>query len=337
VSLENANLLFSKYLNKNCTSISVVDFGYNNRSYIVLCDDGEEYVLRLCGKHWERYKTVSEVNSLRFIKENTTLPVPIIYHYDSSKEEIGFEYLIMEKMPGRLMYHEWDNFSLEEKEELVKDIARYVIELRSIRFDKIGGFDEEPGRVGKGVEENSGPFNSEADFIKFTLAKKINTIENNDKYVPQRKFLPQLNTIFENLLDYTLFEHNTSFYMTHYDWDSRNILVENNKVSAILDWEFAGSYPFHVEYKNSFDFAKDLSDSERCKEIFYNILESNNIETPRSVSDWSEREEFDEFLENVAPWWINHMESDDVEGMLRKLQKCEIVITAYLKKVNLSQ
>jgi hypothetical protein len=35
-----------------------VGVGYNNLSYYVSLENGKEYVLRLCGKHWTYLKTV---------------------------------------------------------------------------------------------------------------------------------------------------------------------------------------------------------------------------------------------------------------------------------------
>lgn len=48
-----------------------------------------------------RYKTESEVATIEFARQNTSLPVPQIIAFDSNNEnELGFEWILMEMMPG---------------------------------------------------------------------------------------------------------------------------------------------------------------------------------------------------------------------------------------------
>ena len=44
-------------------------------------------------------KTESEVATMRYLRERTAIPVPVIYHYDSNPfNRLGGEYIIMSKV-----------------------------------------------------------------------------------------------------------------------------------------------------------------------------------------------------------------------------------------------
>ena len=44
-------------------------------------------------------KTESEVATMRYLRERTAIPVPVIYHYDSNPyNRLGGEYILMSKV-----------------------------------------------------------------------------------------------------------------------------------------------------------------------------------------------------------------------------------------------
>lgn len=46
-----------------------------------------------------RLKTESEVATMRYLRERTTVPVPVVYHYDSNPfNRLGGEYILMSKV-----------------------------------------------------------------------------------------------------------------------------------------------------------------------------------------------------------------------------------------------
>ena len=53
-------------------------------------------------------------------------------------------------------------------------------------------------------------------------------------------------------------DHEIAF--THADFAPRNILVEDGRVTAILDWEYAGWYPAYWEYCQSFRHLRPMYD-----------------------------------------------------------------------------
>ena len=82
------------------------------------------------------FKTRSEVATIRYVQEFSTIPVPKIYAYSAELEWQGdanemqpFEWILMELMPGQPLRNRWRKMSMEAKCSLVKDIARFQIKL----------------------------------------------------------------------------------------------------------------------------------------------------------------------------------------------------------------
>jgi hypothetical protein len=53
---------------------------------------------------------------------------------------------------------------------------------------------------------------------------------------------------------------NHKIVFTHADFSPRNILIEGGRVTAILDWEYAGWYPEHKEYIQAFRYVRPMPD-----------------------------------------------------------------------------
>ena len=72
------------------------------------------------------YKTMSEVSTVEWISHTTNIPVPQVIIYQSSQEDpIGFEWIIMTRMPGRPLKELWHSLSFSAKTSLVGEFAAY--------------------------------------------------------------------------------------------------------------------------------------------------------------------------------------------------------------------
>ncbi|KAL6407258.1 putative kinase-like protein [Ilyonectria robusta] len=88
-----------------------------------------------------RYKTESEAATIRFVQERTSVPVPRIYAFDSNlRPDVGFEWIIMERMPGKPLRQQWRSMSIDAKAALVRTVAQFQAELLrpANRFTSLG-------------------------------------------------------------------------------------------------------------------------------------------------------------------------------------------------------
>lgn len=84
-------------------------------------------------------KLESEVATLQYIRAHTPVPVPKVIGWSSDpSNSAGTEYMILEKVPGVSAYHAWNTLNMEAKETLVRDVAKHLLSLFTLRFAQAG-------------------------------------------------------------------------------------------------------------------------------------------------------------------------------------------------------
>ncbi|KAH6874918.1 hypothetical protein B0T10DRAFT_414780 [Thelonectria olida] len=91
------------------------------------------------------WKTLSEVATTEWVRDNTSLPVPEILGFHATcSNPIGFEWIAMTKMPGRPLHEVWGQISFEAKKGVIKRLAEFAVETFDQQFFRIGSiFPEE--------------------------------------------------------------------------------------------------------------------------------------------------------------------------------------------------
>ena len=121
--------------------------GAFNKLYTIAVSDSNgnldypRYIFRATSPVEPFYKTASEVATLSYIREHTTVPVPCVIAYSSTVEnELGCEWILMEKVPGVALAKIWSDIDLETKGRETKSIAGFVRQLWDIQphFTAIG-------------------------------------------------------------------------------------------------------------------------------------------------------------------------------------------------------
>ena len=163
--------------------VSFLDAGTINRAYAVqVKEEKNKYIMRVSLPLDPKNKTASEVTTHKWLRLNcTTIPVPeIIAFDDSNKNPIGFEWILMEYMPGQCLYDKWRKIPWEDKIALVKKVVDCQIELMKSTFKTIGSLRETEAGIAPGhcvtpyftVGDNfdydvpRGPFDSSCDWIQ---------------------------------------------------------------------------------------------------------------------------------------------------------------------------
>ncbi|KFY91998.1 hypothetical protein V500_04381 [Pseudogymnoascus sp. VKM F-4518 (FW-2643)] len=154
---------------------------------VFLPEKDETLILRINLPLDPRFKTLSEVETINWVRDNTNIPVPKIVHYDASNANpIGFEYILMTKLPGKQLSEEmWKSISFPAKEELFRQIAELSSCLYKNQLRGIGSIQSaSPPSVGPVVARElfwhdsihidvpRGPFSSARDWFKAILEIK---------------------------------------------------------------------------------------------------------------------------------------------------------------------
>ena len=83
------------------------------------------YVFRVTIPVGPFYKTASEVTTLSYIREHTSVLVPCIIAYSPTADnELGFEWILIEKVPSVSLETPWRGMDIEMKERETKEVAR---------------------------------------------------------------------------------------------------------------------------------------------------------------------------------------------------------------------
>ncbi|KAH8829747.1 hypothetical protein DL96DRAFT_1460872 [Flagelloscypha sp. PMI_526] len=84
-------------------------------------------------------KLRSEVATLQYIALHTSVPVPEVYHWNAdATNEVGAEYMIMQKIPGTPAVYIWNDLSFPIKERVVRQVAEHLSALFALRFAHAG-------------------------------------------------------------------------------------------------------------------------------------------------------------------------------------------------------
>ncbi|KAJ7276623.1 kinase-like domain-containing protein [Mycena rebaudengoi] len=166
---------------------------------------------------------------MRFIAENTTVPVPKVYSVRKYGRVTAIE---MEFVRGREATHAWNTMSVEAQRALLEELISYVKQLRSLTpptpelvASTTSGhcvdhrFGVRPG----------GPFTRHEEFHCFL--REGDELWQWDNY-------PEVA------------ESHTKTYIskfTHGDLLPRNVMVHEGRISAIIDWDSAGWRPEYWE------------------------------------------------------------------------------------------
>jgi aminoglycoside phosphotransferase len=163
----------------------------------------------------------AEKDALELVRVNTSIPVPRVYDYYKSAE---FEHLVIERLPGITLEEAWPTLEVYEKERIADEVVAFLEEIRKLRspYIKAALLHRKPLRSGI---VDAADFNLER-FKQFSSNKHISA------YVQARidSLHPQPNVF------------------THGDLDWSNILVNDKKVSGIIDWESSGYFPAYWEW-----------------------------------------------------------------------------------------
>lgn len=195
---------------------------------------GSQYIL----KDRESYPPDYETQNTRFLQINTSIPVPLtVLEWDEPDDS---SLRITKRIDGITLDKAWPNLSEAEKHNIAKQTCNYLGQLRSLHSDQIESLDHKPlydsFLFSGGDNTPHGPLKSDDELW--------------DKMAGNIKHLPnQVQTILRQNMPPA-----TPYTFTHGDLSQVNIIVKDNNVAGIIDWERSGYLP------RWWEFVKTLKD-----------------------------------------------------------------------------
>lgn len=241
--------LFKGVLEKNqIKEISIIDEGCRTTNYIVESIFNKKYILKIFYEKSDSYK-----KEIKLFKElSGKIPVSYIYKFSRAEFLEKREYIIYNYLEGQSLssYIQRGN---KIDSELAKQAACILSSIHKNRYNKIGFLNENLI-----IKQELPPI---TEWYKMFMGKNaVRKLGENLK----EKILHIVNQKKGRLI-----ELKNSASLIHGDFQGTNILVKDNNISGILDWEFSmAGYPIadigqFFRYDNCFD--NDLLQIFKCE------------------------------------------------------------------------
>ncbi|KAF7541351.1 hypothetical protein G7Z17_g11980 [Cylindrodendrum hubeiense] len=328
----------------DCT-VKFLTAGAFNKIYLVEPQGQRNLIMRVSLPVDPRYKTAGEVATLRWIRRSTTIPVPeVIAYRDSSDNATGYEWILMELMPGTSVYSVWRKMSLTAKKSLAEQVAGYQAQLfkaaqDAVAFQKIGTLsdindentDTTPHRIVSRLffwgqhfnfDVPRGPFHSSYDWLntcisiivkeQHTAIEEAGDEDEREDAKFQLRIAEKLRTLLPKIFP-AIQNPQERTVLYHDDLSLSNMLVDNNgAIVAVIDWEFVSAIPLWA----ATEMPKFLCGPQREEEPNRDIYAD---ESPEDADEYRKSTKDSEILDNEGKdelFWIHMMEYDQTQ--LRK-------------------
>lgn len=336
---EQAESLIRTHLHETITSFECVDIGYNNLLFFIkTAENQQEYALKIGGRYWIRIKTEAEVRALQLLHEHTTIPAPKVLAYSSDRDnEFGVEWILMTRLPGQNLRDvcSKQTLSTNAKKSIIRDLADYVAQMhfKVPRYDQIGAFTLD-GHIGTDLNK-LGPWSTYEQFIRTRAQSERSALNTNPVFASIKDTMLDAIDRFERL-PFPSFDH-LPFVFSHGDLDFQNILVcmddsDSPRITGIVDWEWAGSFPCSEEYFTSYNNINDDNDKD-IQEFFFDELEKRNVLTPRTIQRFSLLKKFNQLVTNLAPWYLTDLDNPDDPAVNTSLHECRSTVQSALEEI----
>jgi aminoglycoside phosphotransferase (APT) family kinase protein len=211
-------------------AVSELKEGWFNAAYHVRLSDGREVILKIAPLKeaeimtYEKHIMMTEVASMRLVRENPAIPVPEIYAFDTTRDICDSEYFFMEKLAGDNYGNVKEAFSPVMQAQIDQQIGTIIREINGFTGTYFGydGNSDLRGETWKGA------------FLKIIDA----VLE--DGVRKQADFGYTTDEIRAAVLKHApSLEAVTTPQLVHWDaWDL-NFFVKDGNVTGIIDFERA--------------------------------------------------------------------------------------------------
>ncbi|KAI9833944.1 MAG: hypothetical protein M1819_003453 [Sarea resinae] len=155
--------------------------------------------------------------------------------------------MVSDLVPGVSLDQAWHQMSAQERKSIKAQLREQLRLFRTCTQNYIGRLDHQPTRnfYERLEKKKMGPFESEAEFDDWCLARIKS---------------PTAHSIWKRLLPKMRGTDSKAFVLTHGDLAARNIMVQDGRITGIVDWEDGGFFPEYVEYALAMKICDGIED-----------------------------------------------------------------------------
>ena len=267
-----------------CVKITTMRRGSFHEIRVLHFADGWSCIARFTRDYEMLQKTESELATMTYVRNNTTIPVPEVYLINHNENHaVGAAFVIMERLNGKTLCNIWRDIPLEHKLAVIEQLADVVWRLSEQKFDRIGSLTAN-GTIGPllHLTEDTQPvadhaFSSTIEYL-FSFLKDDNVARKKTAREQYPAIREELRSFMERNATNALIH--APYRLMHIDPDMQNIIVVPSdgpyplKISGILDWDWAHTAPVYYlwEYPtficDSHFFKIDYDDNKALRKHF---------------------------------------------------------------------
>lgn len=235
--------------------------GAFNLAYQLTFSDGVVWIARIPG-HGTRdrfgdldaKKMDAEYQTMRHIKANTSVPIPEVFHWETSCKSIGAPFALMSFVHGQALSEVWDmKLSEQQRLNILSNVAQAMVQFSKLSFDQKGmlAFDHDGNVEGVGQEIQMEPQNfmpwyetkaqGPYDTMTEALADSMAEAETEDLHIHQRSDVRLLRLALDSIPEYLI--HESRFTVTPCDLSYQNVFVDpvDHRITGLIDWDSVGT------------------------------------------------------------------------------------------------
>ncbi|KAK7681482.1 hypothetical protein QCA50_015574 [Cerrena zonata] len=190
-----------------------------------------------------------DISTQKYIASKTSIPIPRIHAASmDTNNPLRHPYTISDFVPGTNLCKVWNDASWwtegREKDRVLRSIARWMVELSSLEFDKVGRLDYDELTDTTTVvsytsirEFHSGLDDSSEPFGPFTTTHAFSSALILGRRMARDSPTLALLQLYLSALSDSRFD-GPPFVLGHPDFDSQNILIdEAGNITGLIDWD----------------------------------------------------------------------------------------------------
>ncbi|HLC65415.1 MAG TPA: aminoglycoside phosphotransferase family protein [Candidatus Nanoarchaeia archaeon] len=190
--------------------------GFFNENWIIGMDS-RKVVVRVFDEPWKAKK---EEFLYGLIRKKTDVPVPEVYYCDVSRKILSKPYLALSLCDGRIAK---DAKELEKR--TIMQMGSYLAKIHSVRMKSFGWI------IGDAIRPS---FSKWKDFMDYDFGNKLAVIRKHGDLGKEIDDIRKTYNCYQ-----TLFDVREKPCLLHKDFHLQNIFIKGDKVSGVIDWEWA--------------------------------------------------------------------------------------------------
>ena len=183
----------------------------------------------------QRQVMAKEVNIIKLLNQKQVVGVPQLITYDNSKKVVPWTYLLESHIDGSPIIERTD-LTEEKLTPIIKKVAKFITQIQAIKEPEITEF-----------EPDSPDYASFSEYVQDKAPEYLKICQSSDRIPAQL-----VQDGYQLLIDQAIKIDDQEFVLSHSDISSHNVLIKDNQLAGIVDYEAVQTFPPEFDLVTSY-------------------------------------------------------------------------------------